>query len=322
VSDCNARCDLHSPSREANSRTPTNATRHRELPRPLRGALLSSGRPHPAGSSSPRRAVLSRGPSAPAWGVRSAGPAAQRGLPLRPAPNIGSNPRLPHHAHPPGIATLSARARLFSRRVSITLNKPYIPGEPSASSARSGRTESANRLGTLFVAIVVRSDGVRRSPADNRRRWPTRPVARRVERALHASHGHHVCAVNSLRNPAEELGNALAALASTPFRSQTPIGLDKKIERGGDSLARTCDSCRSLTIDWQLIEDDPADEPSTDHMACGRRQPRLDRACPARSVSDHSGPGEKRREPPTTHHRSKPGTVARANRWPQHVRGL
>src|SRR4029077_2314836 len=68
-----------------------------------------------------------------------------------------------------------------------------------------------------------------------------------------------------------------------------------------------------LTYDrLQLIEDDPADEPSTDHMAAGRGTQLWIGLARSALVSDTSGPGEKRREEHEDDTALEPATVARA----------
>ncbi len=243
----------------------------------------------------------SAGPSSPAGASAPAGPS---------TPTAPSAPAAPAaHAPKPGVATLSRELADFLVELSITLNKHAI--YPESHPLLHGAVDGvANRLGTLFVGDreslsigVARRQLIIEGVATD----PLNAVLKELATRLHA---HHVGAVKFIRGIGrEELGNALAALAVDPVRSQTPIGLD--IERVGELWPHV--RFFPLTYDrLQLIEDDPADEQSTDHMAAGRATQLWIGLARAALVSDTSGPGEKRREAADDNTSLEPATVARA----------
>jgi hypothetical protein len=137
---------------------------------------------------------------------------------------------------------------------------------------------------------------------------PLNAVLKELAQRLHE---HHVGAVKFIRGIGrEELGNALAALAVDPVRSQTPIGLD--IERVGDLWPHV--RFFPLTYDrLQLIEDEPGDKASRpDQMAAGRATQLWIGLARAALVSDTSGPSGGRREDVDDNTALEPATVARA----------
>ena len=240
----------------------------------------------------------------PSQGAPPSGPGGPSapGAPSAPAASTAHTPR-------PAVATLSRELADFLVELSITLNKHAI--YPESHPLLHGAVDGvANRLGTLFVGDreslsigVARRQLIIEGVATD----PLNAVLKELAMRLHA---HHVGAVKFIRGLGrEELGNALAALAVDPIRSQTPIGLD--IERVGELWPHV--RFFPLTYDrLQLIEDDPRDEPSTDHMAAGRATQLWIGLARAALVSDTSGPGEKRREEPDDATALEPATVARA----------
>jgi hypothetical protein len=240
----------------------------------------------------------------PSQGTPPSGPGGPSapGAPSAPAASTAHTPR-------PAVATLSRELADFLVELSITLNKHAI--YPESHPLLHGAVDGvANRLGTLFVGDrdslsigVARRQLIIEGVATD----PLNAVLKELAQRLHE---HHVGAVKFIRGLGrEELGNALAALAVDPIRSQTPIGLD--IERVGELWPHV--RFFPLTYDrLQLIEDDPRDEPSTDHMAAGRATQLWIGLARAALVSDTSGPGEKRREEHDDDTALEPATVARA----------
>jgi hypothetical protein len=123
-------------------------------------------------------------------------------------------------------------------------------------------------------------------------------------------HDHHVGAVKFVRGIGrDELGDALAALAIDPVRSEKPIGLD--IERVGALWQHV--RFFPLTYDrLQLIEDEPGGEPpSADRMAAGRATQLWIGLARAALISDTSNPAASREEVDDSTS-LEPATVARA----------
>ncbi|HXI99293.1 MAG TPA: hypothetical protein VNG73_10140, partial [Gemmatimonadaceae bacterium] len=241
---------------------------------------------------------------------QGAPPSAPAGPSAPDAPSAPSAPAAPAaNAPKPGVATLSRELADFLVELSITLNKHAI--YPESHPLLHGAVDGvANRLGTLFVGDreslsigVARRQLIIEGVATD----PLNAVLKELAMRLHA---HHIGAVKFIRGIGrEELGNALAALAVDPIRSQTPIGLD--IERVGELWPHV--RFFPLTYDrLQLIEDDPDDERSTDHMAAGRATQLWIGLARAALVSDTSGPAEKRREDHDDDSALEPATVARA----------
>jgi len=227
------------------------------------------------------------------------------------APAAPSAPGAPSAPTPrPGVATLSRELADFLVELSITLNKHAI--YPESHPLLHGAVDGvANRLGTLFVGDreslsigVARRQLIIEGVATD----PLNAVLKELAQRLHE---HHVGAVKFIRGLGrEELGNALAALAVDPIRSQTPIGLD--IERVGELWPHV--RFFPLTYDrLQLIEDEPGDEPSsTDSMAAGRATQLWIGLARAALVSDTSAPAGARREETDDSTALEPATVARA----------
>ncbi|HXN76533.1 MAG TPA: hypothetical protein VN876_07850, partial [Gemmatimonadaceae bacterium] len=156
----------------------------------------------------------------------------------------------------------------FLVELSITLNKHAI--YPQSHPLLHGAVDGvANRLGMLFLGDreslsigVARRQLIIEGVATD----PLNPVLKELAQRLHQ---HHVGAVKFLRGiNRDELGDALAALAIDPVRSEKPIGLD--LERIGERWQHV--RFFPLTYDrLQLIEDEPGGEPAgADQMAAGR----------------------------------------------------
>jgi hypothetical protein len=221
-----------------------------------------------------------------------------------------STPAAPSAPAPrPAVATLSRELADFLVELSITLNKHAI--YPESHPLLHGAVDGvANRLGTLFVGEreslsigVARRQLIIEGVATD----PLNAVLKELAQRLH---NHHVGAVKFVRGIGrDELGNALAALAIDPVRSEKPIGLD--IERVGELWQHV--RFFPLTYDrLQLIEDEPGGEPpSADQMASGRATQLWIGLARAALVSDTSNPAASRDEADDST-ALEPATVARA----------
>jgi hypothetical protein len=221
-----------------------------------------------------------------------------------------STPAAPSAPTPrPAVATLSRELADFLVELSITLNKHAI--YPQSHPLLHGAVDGvANRLGMLFVGEreslsigVARRQLIIEGVATD----PLNAVLKELAQHLHE---HHVGAVKFLRGIGrDELGDALAALAIDPVRSEKPIGLD--IERVGELWQHV--RFFPLTYDrLQLIEDEPGGEPpGTDQMAAGRATQLWIGLARAALVSDTSNPAASREEPDDSA-ALEPATVARA----------
>ena len=221
-----------------------------------------------------------------------------------------STPAAPSAPAPrPAVATLSRELADFLVELSITLNKHAI--YPESHPLLHGAVDGvANRLGTLFVGEreslsigVARRQLIIEGVATD----PLNAVLKELAQRLH---NHHVGAVKFVRGIGrDELGNALAALAIDPVRSEKPIGLD--IERVGELWQHV--RFFPLTYDrLQLIEDEPGGEPpSADQMASGRATQLWIGLARAALVSDTSNPAASREEADDST-ALEPATVARA----------
>src|SRR5438876_10592377 len=138
-----------------------------------------------------------------------------------------STPTAPPSSAPaakPGVATLSRELADFLVELSITLNKHaiYPQSHPLLDVAVDG---VANRLAMLFVGDrdslsigVARRQLIIEGVATD----PLNPVLKELAQRLH---DHHIGAVKLVHGiTRDELGAALAALATDPLRSTTPIG--------------------------------------------------------------------------------------------------
>lgn len=222
-------------------------------------------------------------------------------------PSAPATPSAP--APRPAVATLSRELADFLVELSITLNKHaiYPQGHPLLHGAVDG---VANRLGTLFVGErdslsigVARRQLIIEGVATD----PLNAVLKELAQRLH---DHHVGAVKFVRGIGrDELGNALAALAIDPVRSEKPIGLD--IERVGELWQHV--RFFPLTYDrLQLIEDEPGGKPpGADQMASGRATQLWIGLARAALVSDTSNPAASREEADDST-ALEPATVARA----------
>jgi len=209
----------------------------------------------------------------------------------------------------PAVATLSRELADFLVELSITLNKHAI--YPQSHPLLHGAVDGvANRLGTLFVGEreslsigVARRQLIIEGVATD----PLNAVLKELAQRLH---DHHVGAVKFVRGIGrDELGDALAALAVDPVRSEKPIGLD--IERVGELWQHV--RFFPLTYDrLQLIEDEPGGEPpGADQMASGRATQLWIGLARAALVSDTSHPAASREESDDST-ALEPATVARA----------
>ncbi len=209
----------------------------------------------------------------------------------------------------PAVATLSRELADFLVELSITLNKHAI--YPQSHPLLHGAVDGvATRLGTLFVGEreslsigVARRQLIIEGVATD----PLNAVLKELAQRLH---DHHVGAVKFVRGIGrDELGDALAALAVDPVRSEKPIGLD--IERVGELWQHV--RFFPLTYDrLQLIEDEPGGEPpGADQMASGRATQLWIGLARAALVSDTSHPAASREESDDST-ALEPATVARA----------
>ena len=233
------------------------------------------------------------GPSQPAP------PAAPPAAPASPVPPSGR----------PAVATLSRDLSDFLIELSITMNKHaiYPSSHPLLDVAVDG---VSNRLAVLFVEEreslsigVARKQLIIEGVATD----PQNPVLKELAQRLHQ---HRVGALKFVRGIGRnELGQALAALAVDPIRSEKPIGLDT--ERVGELWPHI--RFFPLTYDrLQLIEDDGSGEPQgADQMQSGRATQLWIGLARAALVSDTSSPVSARddRDDDTA---LEPATVARA----------
>jgi hypothetical protein len=220
-----------------------------------------------------------------------------------------STPAAPSAPAPrPAVATLSRELADFLVELSITLNKHAI--YPQSHPLLHGAVDGvANRLGTLFaddreslsIGVARRQLIIEGVATD-----PLNAVLKELAQRLH---DHHVGAVKFVRGIGrDELGDALAALAIDPVRSEKPIGLD--IERVGELWQHV--RFFPLTYDrLQLIEDEPGEPPSADQMASGRATQLWIGLARAALVSDTSNPAASREEANDST-ALEPATVARA----------
>jgi hypothetical protein len=220
-----------------------------------------------------------------------------------------STPATPSAPAPrPAVATLSRELADFLVELSITLNKHAI--YPQSHPLLHGAVDGvANRLGMLFAGDreslsigVARRQLIIEGVATD----PLNAVLKELAQRLH---DHHVGAVKFVRGIGrDELGDALAALAIDPVRSEKPIGLD--IERVGELWQHV--RFFPLTYDrLQLIEDEPGEPPSADQMASGRATQLWIGLARAALVSDTSNPAASREEANDST-ALEPATVARA----------
>jgi hypothetical protein len=221
-----------------------------------------------------------------------------------------STPAAPSAPAPrPAVATLSRELADFLVELSITLNKHAI--YPQSHPLLHGAVDGvANRLGMLFAGDreslsigVARRQLIIEGVATD----PLNAVLKELAQRLH---DHHVGALKFVRGIGrDELGDALAALAIDPVRSEKPIGLD--IERVGELWQHV--RFFPLTYDrLQLIEDEPGGEPpSADQMAAGRATQLWIGLARAALVSDTSNPVAPRDEADDST-ALEPATVARA----------
>ncbi|HEX9085141.1 MAG TPA: hypothetical protein VF836_10410 [Gemmatimonadaceae bacterium] len=220
-----------------------------------------------------------------------------------------SAPAAPSASAPRSTVTLSRELADFLVELSITLNKHAI--YPQSHPLLHGAVDGvANRLGMLFAGDrdslsigVARRQLIIEGVATD----PLNAVLKELAQRLH---DHHVGAVKFVRGIGrDELGDALAALAIDPVRSEKPIGLD--IERVGELWQHV--RFFPLTYDrLQLIEDEPGGEPpSADQMASGRATQLWIGLARAALVSDTSNPTASREEADDST-ALEPATVARA----------
>jgi hypothetical protein len=221
-----------------------------------------------------------------------------------------STPAAPSAPTPrPAVATLSRELADFLVELSITLNKHAI--YPQSHPLLHGAVDGvANRLGMLFVGEreslsigVARRQLIIEGVATD----PLNAVLKELAQHLHE---HHVGAVKFLRGIGrDELGDALAALAIDPVRSEKPIGLD--IERVSELWQHV--RFFPLTYDrLQLIEDESGGAPpGADQMAAGRATQLWIGLARAALVSDTSNPAPARDESDDST-ALEPATVARA----------
>ncbi len=225
-------------------------------------------------------------------------------------PASPSTPAAPSAPAPrPVVATLSRELADFLVELSITLNKHAI--YPQSHPLLHGAVDGvANRLGTLFVGDreslsigVARRQLIIEGVATD----PLNAVLKELAQRLH---DHNVGAVKFVRGIGrDELGDALAALAIDPVRSEKPIGLD--IERVGKLWPHV--RFFPLTYDrLQLIEDEPGSPPpGADQMASGRATQLWIGLARAALVSDTSSAAASREEADDST-ALEPATVARA----------
>jgi hypothetical protein len=230
--------------------------------------------------------------------------------PSQPAPpSTPAAPSAPAPAPRPAVATLSRELADFLVELSITLNKHAI--YPQSHPLLHGAVDGvANRLGMLFLGDreslsigVARRQLIIEGVATD----PLNAVLKELAQRLHQ---HHVGAVKFLRGiNRDELGDALAALAIDPVRSEKPIGLD--LERAGERWQHV--RFFPLTYDrLQLIEDEPGGEPAgADQMAAGRATQLWIGLARAALVSDTSTSAAARDESDDST-ALEPTTVARA----------
>ncbi len=220
-----------------------------------------------------------------------------------------SAPAAPSAPAPRAAVTLSRELADFLVELSITLNKHAI--YPQSHPLLHGAVDGvANRLGTLFVGEreslsigVARRQLIIEGVATD----PLNAVLKELAQRLH---DHHVGAVKFVRGIGRnELGDALAALAIDPVRSEKPIGLD--IERVGELWPHV--RFFPLTYDrLQLIEDEPGGKPpGADQMASGRATQLWIGLARAALVSDTSNPSASRDEADDSTD-LEPAAVARA----------
>jgi hypothetical protein len=222
-------------------------------------------------------------------------------------PSQAAPPSTPASAPRPVVATLSRDLADFLVELSITLNKHAI--YPQSHPLLHGAVDGvANRLGMLFVGEreslsigVARRQLIIEGVATD----PLNAVLKELALRLHA---HHVGAVKFLRGIGrDELGDALAALAIDPVRSEKPIGLD--LERVGELWQHV--RFFPLTYDrLQLIEDEPGEAPGADQMMAGRATQLWIGLARAALVSDTSTSAAARDSDDNT--ALEPATVARA----------
>ena len=230
--------------------------------------------------------------------------------PSQPAhPSTPAAPSAPAPAPRPAVATLSRELADFLVELSITLNKHAI--YPQSHPLLHGAVDGvANRLGMLFLGDreslsigVARRQLIIEGVATD----PQNAVLKELAQRLHQ---HHVGAVKFLRGiNRDELGDALAALAIDPVRSEKPIGLD--LERVGERWQHV--RFFPLTYDrLQLIEDEPGGEPAgADQMGAGRATQLWIGLARAALVSDTSTSAAARDESDDST-ALEPTTVARA----------
>jgi hypothetical protein len=180
----------------------------------------------------------------------------------------------------------------FLIELSITMNKHaiYPSSHPLLDVAVDG---VSNRLAVLFVEEreslsigVARKQLIIEGVATD----PQNPVLKELAQRLHQ---HRVGALKFVRGIGRnELGQALAALAVDPIRSEKPIGLDT--ERVGELWPHI--RFFPLTYDrLQLIEDDGSGEPAgADQMQSGRATQLWIGLARAALVSDTSRPTSER----------------------------
>jgi hypothetical protein len=196
----------------------------------------------------------------------------------------------------------------FLIELSITMNKHaiYPSSHPLLDVAVDG---VSNRLAVLFVEEreslsigVARKQLIIEGVATD----PQNPVLKELAQRLHQ---HRVGALKFVRGIGrDELGQALAALAVDPIRSEKPIGVDT--ERVGQLWPHI--RFFPLTYDrLQLIEDDGSEPQGADQMQSGRATQLWIGLARAALVSDTSSPVSARddRDDDTA---LEPATVARA----------
>ncbi len=208
-----------------------------------------------------------------------------------PPPPSASSPASP--ASPPdrpgaATATLSRDLSDFLIELSITLNKHAI--YPKSHPLLEGAVDGvSNRLAILFVEErrslsigVARRQLIIEGVATD----PQNPVLMEL---AHRLHEHRVGALRFVRGVTrDELGQALAALAVDPIRSEKPIGLDT--ERVGELWPHI--RFFPLTYDrLQLIEDDHEPQGNDQSKSKSRRATQLwIGLARAALVSDLAGP--------------------------------
>jgi hypothetical protein len=209
----------------------------------------------------------------------------------------------------PAVASLSRDLADFLIELSITLNKHaiYPSGHPLLDVAVDG---VSNRLGVLFLEQrdslsigVARRQLIIEGVATD----PQNPVLKELAQRLHQ---HRVGAVKLVRGVGrDELGEALAALAIDPVRSEKPIGLD------AERLADVWPHVRFFPLTYdrlQLIEDDGSGEPAgPDQMQSGRATQLWIGLARAALVSDTSTPAASQ-DDKEDDRALEPATVARA----------